>query len=78
MSDDKPKLGIDDSERIDVNVDTDLRTWAKKFDSTVAQIKDAVEAVGDCAADVEMHLKGTHATSNADRELRAGAAGTSA
>lgn len=77
MADDKTKTGGQDRERIDVNEDYELRSWAKKFDTTPEQIKAAVQAVGDRAADVEMHLKGTHATTNADQEARADAASKS-
>lgn len=51
--------------------DYELRDWAKKLDATPRQIQDAVKAVGDRAADVEMYLKGTHAITNADQEVRA-------
>lgn len=48
--------------------------WAKKLDVSEEQLHDAVKAVGDRATDVEMHLKGTRSTTNADRidELGAG------
>ena len=61
--------------RIDVDQAQALHDWARKFDSTPEQIRDAVQAVGDLAADVEMYLKGTHATSNADQQARADKAG---
>ncbi len=41
-------------DRIDVNVSQE-------------QLREAVAAVGDKAADVEMHLKGARSTTNADR-----------
>jgi hypothetical protein len=74
MSDDKSKAGGQDRTRIDVNESYELRDWAKKFDCTVEQVRHAVKAVGDKASDVEMHLKGSHATSNADVQARAGKA----
>lgn len=70
MADDKTKTGGQDRTRINVSEEYELRNWAKKFDSTPEQIREAVEAVGDRAADVEMHLKGSHATTNADQEER--------
>ncbi len=70
MADDKTKSGGRDRTRIDVNENYELRDWAKKFDCTPDQIREAVKAVGDRAADVEMHLKGSHATTNADQEER--------
>jgi hypothetical protein len=54
-------------DRIDVNDPQDCAAWAGKLDTTVAQLREAVRAVGDVAADVEMHLKGSHSTTNADR-----------
>lgn len=74
MADDKTKTGEPDSTRINVNEPRELRDWAKKLDTTPEQLKDAVKAVGDFAANVEMHLKGSHATTNADQEKRAEAA----
>lgn len=71
MADDKTKIGGQGRTRINVNETYELQDWAKKFDATPQQIDDAVKAVGDRAADVEMHLKGSHATTNADQEARA-------
>ena len=54
-------------DRIDMNDPAACAQWAKKLDVTKAQLREAVTAVGDVAADVEMHLKGSHSTTNADR-----------
>ena len=54
-------------DRIDMNDPAACAQWAKKLDTTEQQLRDAVDAVGDRAADVEMHLKGSHSTTNADR-----------
>lgn len=54
-------------DRIDLNKPAELAAWAKKLDSTEEQLRHAVAQVGDKAADVEMHLKGSHSTTNADR-----------
>ena len=54
-------------DRIDVNDPAALAHWAKKLDTTEQQLRDAVDTVGDKAADVDMHLKGSHSTTNADR-----------
>ena len=70
MSDNKAQRNGSDRERINVHESYELRDWAKKFDTTPEQLKEAVQAVGDRAADVEMHLKGSHSTSNAEREAR--------
>lgn len=54
-------------DRIDMNDPAERAQWATKLDATEAQLREAVAAVGDVAADVEMHLKGSHSTTNADR-----------
>ncbi len=54
-------------DRIDVNDSAACATWAKKLDVSQEQLREAVAAVGDKAADVEMHLKGARSTTNADR-----------
>lgn len=58
--------------RIRMDDEADMAQWAKKLDSTEEQLKEAVAAVGDKAADVEMHLKGTRSTTNAERIKAAG------
>lgn len=62
-------------DRIDTRDSAALAEWAKKLDVSEQQLQDAVAAVGDKAADVEMHLKGTRSTTNADRVDELGAAG---
>lgn len=54
-------------DRIAINDPAALAEWAKKLDTTEDQLRDAIAKVGDKAADVEMHLKGSHSTTNADR-----------
>ena len=50
--DDKTKRGGQDRTRIDVSQDYELRDWAEKFGVSKEQLKAAVQAVGDRAADV--------------------------
>ena len=50
-------------DRIDLQSEAARATWAKKFDVTEQQLKEAVDAVGDKAADVELHLKGSRSSS---------------
>lgn len=57
---------------IDLSSESAVAAWAEKLDVTTTQIKTAVDAVGNQAADVEMHLKGTRATTNVDRVDEAG------
>jgi hypothetical protein len=54
-------------DRIDLQDEQALARWAKRLDATPEQLREAVGAVGDKAADVEMHLKGSRSSSNEDR-----------
>ena len=63
----------EEPDRIDMNDPSECAQWARKLDATQAQLRDAVAAVGNIAADVEMHLKGSHSTTNADRMGELGA-----
>ncbi|HEY9238427.1 MAG TPA: DUF3606 domain-containing protein, partial [Burkholderiaceae bacterium] len=71
MTDPDTRAPASDAARIDVADDARVRHWATKLDATPEQIREAVAEVGDLAADVEMHLKGSHATTNADQQARA-------
>ena len=51
----------------------DEEQWAGELDATVQQIRDAIRAGGADKAAVEMYLKGSHASSDADVAKRAGA-----
>lgn len=54
-------------DRIEIDDAQALERWAKQLDATPEQLREAVEAVGDKAADVEMHLKGARSTTNSQR-----------
>jgi len=54
-------------ERIDVNSEQALGTWTKKLNATPEQIRDAGAEVGDRSDDVELHLKGSRASTNSER-----------
>ena len=60
-------------DQIDIADPAALALWTKKLDTTEQQLRDAVAAVGNKAADIEMHLKGSHSTTNADRINELGA-----
>ena len=60
--------------RIDLRDEAALREWSRKFDATPEQLREAVEAVGDHADDVEMHLKGSRSTTNEERVKESGGA----
>ena len=47
-----------DRRRINVNQEHELRHWSEKFGVTPDQLRDAVEAAGPMADDVERHLRG--------------------
>lgn len=61
-------------DRIDISDPAACAQWCKKLDVTEDQLREAVASVGDKAADVEMHLKGSHSTTNADRVRELGGA----
>ena len=71
-NDDSDSGGVPVSDRIDVGDPAQLRAWAKRLDATPEQIKEAVQAVGDHADDVEMHLKGSRSSTNSERVSDAG------
>ena len=77
MAEPDKTAGGTESTTIDVNDDANVRAWATKLDASPEQIREAVGAKGSKAADVEMHLKGSHATTNADQEARAESTGDS-
>lgn len=54
--------------RIDLDDDADVQAWARRLDASPEQIRDAVQAVGERADDVELHLKGSRASTTASRE----------
>ncbi|MDB5958555.1 DUF3606 domain-containing protein [Ramlibacter sp.] len=54
-------------DRIDLDDPQAAAAWARRLDVTPEQLREAVAAVGDQAADVEMHLKGARSTTNSDR-----------
>jgi len=58
MSDDKNQRHGQDRERISLSQDYEVRDWSQKFGVSEPQLRQAVERVGDRAADVERFLKG--------------------
>ena len=54
-------------DRVDLQDEAGVAEWARKLDATPEQVREAVQAVGDRVADVELHLKGARSSSNADR-----------
>lgn len=56
MTDDKKKTGSPDRDRINVNEDYEVQYWTKTLGVTVAQLREAVKAVGPTSAAVREHL----------------------
>lgn len=54
-------------DRIDLNDEAAIAHWMRELDTTHAQLREAVAAVGSHASDVEMHLKGSRSSTNSDR-----------
>jgi len=55
--DDKNKSGGSDRKRIDISEDYEVRDWSEKFNVSKERLKEAVEAVGTYADEVEKYLK---------------------
>jgi hypothetical protein len=43
-----------------------LLQWTQKFDVSEQTLREAIAAVGPNAANLEMHLKGSHSTTNSE------------
>lgn len=52
--------------RINANDPADIERWTRELDVTEEQLTEAVAKVGDKAPDVELYLKGTRSSTNAD------------
>lgn len=59
MPDDTFRTGGQDRNRISLSEDYEVRDWANTFNVAAEQLKAAVQAVGNDAAAVEAHLKGS-------------------
>jgi len=59
-------------DRIDIDDPESLSRWERELDATEAQLREAVQAVGTCASDVEFHIHGVRSTTNDDRMHDAG------
>lgn len=51
---------------IDKNDSAQIERWTREFNVTDEQLAEAIAKVGDNAADVELYLKGSRSTTNAD------------
>ncbi len=55
------------SQSIDTKSASDIKELARKLDATHEQVEEAIRAVGSNASDIELHLKGSRSTTNAER-----------
>jgi hypothetical protein len=55
--DNKNNIGSPDRDRINVHEDYELQSWAKKFNVSHDELKNAVKAAGTSASAVEKYLK---------------------
>ena len=58
MADDRTARGPQDSSRIAMGEDYEVRYWTDKFGVSRDALQKAVDAVGNSASAVEKHLKG--------------------
>jgi hypothetical protein len=58
MADNKDIRGPQDSSRIAMGEDYEVRYWTEKFGVSQDELQRAVDAVGNSASAVEKHLKG--------------------
>jgi len=56
-------------DRVDLSSTESVARWIRELDVTRDQLEAAVRAVGDRAADVELHLKGSRSSTNADQTI---------
>lgn len=54
-------------QKIDLNDKASCERWVKELNVTHEQLREAVGSVGPNAGEVEMHLKGSRASTNADK-----------
>ena len=60
------------SQSIDAKSASDIEQLARKLDATHEQVEEAIRAVGTNASDIELHLKGSRSTTNAERTDESG------
>jgi len=58
MADDPSIRGHQDRQRINIHQEHELRYWSEKFGITPDELKQAVDAVGPMADDVEQRVGG--------------------
>jgi len=56
MADDESKTGLQDSSRININDDCEVRAWSEKLGVTPQELRETVRRVGDRAEHVERYL----------------------
>ena len=56
MADNKAKISVPDSDRININELSDLQDWSNKFGVSPDRLKEAVAKVGPMASEVAKFL----------------------
>lgn len=57
MSDDKNRIGSPDRDRISLSEDYEIRHWTESLGVGEAELREAVDAVGNSADKVRVYLK---------------------
>ena len=57
MADDKTHVGSPDRDRISLGEDYEVRDWTRSLGVSEAELREAVDAVGNSAAAVRAYLK---------------------
>jgi hypothetical protein len=57
MADDKKHVGAPDRDRISLSEDYEIRDWTEALGVSEAQLREAVDAVGNSAGKVREYLK---------------------
>lgn len=57
MADDKKSVGTPDRDRISLSEDYEIRDWTQALGVSEAQLREAVDAVGNSADKVREYLK---------------------
>lgn len=59
-----------DSNTIDPSDSAQMDRLSRKLNATSQQLREAIDSVGDKVSDIELHLKGTRSTTNAEEVQR--------
>ncbi len=60
MADDKTNIGSPDRDRISLGEDYEIRNWTRSLGVSEAELREAVDAVGNSVDAVRAYLKRVH------------------